>query len=108
MKYNKEMRWLAFLLVPFVVLLTLHFLIPLAFILQSYPIVQDFIHQNSIFLGQTSTRSFTYNAQVKLIDFINSFSNTQQTIRNLIASQQHSSVRIKTQYISLNNAYNYS
>jgi hypothetical protein len=108
MKYNKEMRWLAFLLVPFVVLLSLHFLIPLAFIMQSYPIVQVSIQQNNIFLGQTSTRSFTYNAQLKLIDFLNSFSNTQQTILDLLEDQQSRSIGLKTQGISLNNAYNYS
>ena len=42
MKYKKELRWLVFLLVPFFIFLTIHLILPVTFVLNSYPIFQDY------------------------------------------------------------------
>jgi hypothetical protein len=41
MKVKKELRWLIFLIVPFVIILTIHVVIPVTFILNSNPIFED-------------------------------------------------------------------
>jgi hypothetical protein len=41
MKYKKELRWLLFLLVPFVLLLCLHILIPLQLVTSSHALQNE-------------------------------------------------------------------
>jgi hypothetical protein len=57
MKNKNELRWLMFMLIPFVIFLIIHFLVPLMFLLNANPIVEESYNNERIKLEQNSVRS---------------------------------------------------
>lgn len=65
MQLKKEMRWMAFLLVPLIILLALHFFIPLQFVLNSYPVLtQDYNNRISQMQQDTARAHAVANQRI--------------------------------------------
>jgi hypothetical protein len=75
MRGKKEDRWLFFLVVPFVCMLSIHFIIPVSFVLNSYPAFQDTYLMQQFQLEQTTIRSGTMLMQKIASRFLGSFAN---------------------------------
>jgi hypothetical protein len=108
MKYDKKLGWLTFLLLPFVILLVLHFVIPLSFVVDSYPTLQDDLLQLTIGQKRTSIRSFTYTTMQTINKFFNSFANIQNNLLSLIKNGESKAIKINQENVKLVNAFIFS
>lgn len=106
---KSEYRWLLFILLPFILILVIHFLIPLEFALQSSPVVQESYNSQKIQIEQVAIRSLArLNSEVvsaKLQTYLNFLSVLTRLIN------EPDPTRYLTMNLSpttLNNAYVYT
>lgn len=108
MKYTREIRWLTFLLIPLVTLLTVHFIVPLSFIVESFPLVQDTMLEQNIDMQQLSMRSLSALSQNKITDFFGKITSGQLSLISLLGMNQYKCLKINEQNFKLSNAYAYA
>jgi len=70
MKYKKEFRWLAFLLVPFIALLSLYVFVPLLIAGNSYSVLQNAYNFQTTVTVKSTVRSLHMQNQQILQAFL--------------------------------------
>lgn len=66
MKYKKELRWLLFLLVPFVLMLCLHILIPLELVANGHALQNESYAVESNHLAESTLQSQSITSSLAL------------------------------------------
>jgi hypothetical protein len=105
LEIKKEVGWLIFLLIPFLFFLVVHFVVPLCYITQTIPLLQDNYNAEQILLRHHSIRSITQTnsriANRKLIKYYEAFYNLEKRIEENSPGYQSSNLAS----VTLNNAY---
>lgn len=108
LEIKKEVGWLIFLLIPFLFFLVVHFVIPLCYITQTIPLLQDNYNAEQILLRHHNLRSTTQTnsriANRKLLKYYEAFYNLEKILEQNSLAYQQSNVTS----ITLNNAYSFA
>lgn len=102
---KRELRWLVFLLVPFVFLLIIHVVIPLTFLTQSTPLLQENYNIDKKGLEFRTIYSLQQINQQIITDRLTQYYKIFEDLHYLIVQEQIGLLSINPGEITLNNAY---
>jgi hypothetical protein len=105
---KRELRWLIFLLVPFVFLLIIHVVVPLTFLTQSTPLLQENYNIDKKDLEFRTIYSLQQINQQIITGRLMQYYKIFEDLHYLIVQEQLELLSINPGEITLNNAYKFA
>jgi hypothetical protein len=92
-------------MIPVITLLSIHFIVPLTIVLQSYPIVEESYQDSMNRLWIVNERSTVNLLADVMSSFFERYINNQNTLLNLLTNNDSQMMKLITGGVELNSAY---
>ena len=92
-------------MIPVITLLSIHFIVPLTIVLQSYPIVEESYQDSTNRLWIVNERSTVNLLADVMSSFFELYINNQNTLLNLLTNNDSQMMKLITGGVELNSAY---